>query len=82
MPSLGYLLGDEASGADIGRHLLQDAFYGRIPVEVHARIFGGIRPGIVRGVGEDPSSPTSGARIGCLYGACWLRTWMSTTCAT
>ena len=40
MPSLGYLLGDEASGADIGRHLLQDAFYGRIPVEVHARIFG------------------------------------------
>ncbi|MBL7952880.1 MAG: hypothetical protein JNM62_14315 [Flavobacteriales bacterium] len=44
MPSLGYLLGDEASGADIGRHLLQDAFYGRIPKEVHERIFGGDGP--------------------------------------
>jgi N-acetylglucosamine kinase-like BadF-type ATPase len=41
MPSLGYLLGDEASGADIGRHLLQDAFYGRIPEAVYERIFGG-----------------------------------------
>lgn len=40
MPSLGYLLGDEASGADLGRHLLQDAFYGRIPREVHELIFG------------------------------------------
>lgn len=31
MPSLGYLLGDEGSGADIGRYLLQDAFHDRIP---------------------------------------------------
>lgn len=46
MPSLGYLLGDEASGADIGKHLLQDAFYGRIPEEVRERIFGGMTPNL------------------------------------
>lgn len=44
MPSLGYLLGDEASGADIGRHLLQDAYYRRIPEEVSLRIFGEAPP--------------------------------------
>ena len=40
MPSLGYLLGDEGSGADIGRHLLQDAFHHRIPADMHRRLFG------------------------------------------
>ncbi|HQV74520.1 MAG: hypothetical protein KBA60_03505 [Flavobacteriales bacterium] len=40
MPSLGYLIGDEGSGADIGRHLVQDAFYGRVPRELHASLFG------------------------------------------
>lgn len=40
MPSLGYLIGDEGSGADIGRSLLQDAFYGRIPRELHMDLFG------------------------------------------
>ncbi len=46
MPSLGYLLGDEASGADIGRQLLQDAFYGRIPEDTVQRIFGGAVPAL------------------------------------
>lgn len=40
MPSLGYLLGDEASGADIGRHLLQDVYYQRIPEATRERILG------------------------------------------
>jgi len=40
MPSLGYLLGDEGSGADLGRNLLQDAFYGRIPRPLHEALFG------------------------------------------
>jgi glucosamine kinase len=40
MPSLGYILGDDASGADIGRNLLQDAFYGRIPEQLHLALFG------------------------------------------
>lgn len=40
MPSLGYLLGDEGSGADIGRHLLQDLFYGRIPAAAQELVFG------------------------------------------
>lgn len=44
MPSLGYLLGDEGSGADIGRNLLQDAFYGRIPRPVHELLFGPAGP--------------------------------------
>src|SRR5690606_39215318 len=34
MPSLGYILGDEGSGADIGKTLLQDAFYRRMPPDV------------------------------------------------
>lgn len=40
MPSLGYILGDEGSGADIGVILLQDAFYGRMPADVREFIFG------------------------------------------
>ncbi len=40
MPSLGYILGDEGSGADIGRTLLQDAFYRRMPPEVAEVLFG------------------------------------------
>lgn len=40
MPSLGFILGDEGSGADIGRHLLQDACYGRMPSHVRERLFG------------------------------------------
>lgn len=39
-PSLGYVLGDEGSGADIGRVLLQDAFYRRMPDPVRAGLFG------------------------------------------
>ena len=40
MPSLGYVLGDEGSGADIGRTLLQDAFYRRMPEHVRSQLFG------------------------------------------
>lgn len=40
MPSLGYVLGDEGSGADIGRTLLQDAFYRRMPEHVRTQLFG------------------------------------------
>jgi len=39
-PSLGYVLGDEGSGADIGRALLQDAFYRRMPSHVRMALFG------------------------------------------
>lgn len=40
MPSLGYVLGDEGSGADIGRVLLQDAFYHRMPEDARLALFG------------------------------------------
>ncbi|MBE0642301.1 MAG: hypothetical protein IH599_09705, partial [Bacteroidales bacterium] len=33
-PSLGYLLGDEGSGADLGKILLRDFFYGKVPDEI------------------------------------------------
>lgn len=33
-PSLGYLLGDEGSGADLGKTLLRDIFYGNAPDEI------------------------------------------------
>jgi glucosamine kinase len=44
MPSLGWILGDEGSGADIGRALLQDAFYRRMPTEVMEALFGAEGP--------------------------------------
>lgn len=44
MPSLGYLLGDEGSGADIGKHMLQDTFHGRMPAEVVDLVYGGDVP--------------------------------------
>lgn len=40
MPSLGWMLGDEGSGADIGKQLLSDAVHGRIPERVMFAIFG------------------------------------------
>ncbi|MBK9194304.1 MAG: hypothetical protein IPO17_04790 [Flavobacteriales bacterium] len=40
MPSLGWMLGDEGSGADIGKQLLSDAVHGRIPDRVMLAIFG------------------------------------------
>ncbi|MFN3874449.1 MAG: hypothetical protein ACK4L7_00875, partial [Flavobacteriales bacterium] len=45
-PSLGYVLGDEGSGADIGRALLQDAFYKRMPQEASWALFGPGGPGL------------------------------------
>ncbi|MBL0046197.1 MAG: hypothetical protein IPP33_17925 [Flavobacteriales bacterium] len=39
MPSLGYILGDEGSGADIGKYALIDALHGRMPVEVRDHVF-------------------------------------------
>jgi N-acetylglucosamine kinase-like BadF-type ATPase len=44
MPSLGWVLGDEGSGADIGRTLLQDAFYQRMPQAVSEALFGADGP--------------------------------------
>ena len=39
MPSLGHVLGDEGSGADIGKHLLRDALYGQMPADLVAMLF-------------------------------------------
>lgn len=39
MPSLGFMLGDEGSGADIGRHALIDALHGRMPEELMDLLF-------------------------------------------
>jgi N-acetylglucosamine kinase-like BadF-type ATPase len=40
MPSLGYILGDEGSGADLGRTLLQDVFYRRMPEDAALALLG------------------------------------------
>jgi glucosamine kinase len=40
LPSLGWALGDEGSGADIGRVILQDALYRRMPEELRILLFG------------------------------------------
>ncbi len=39
MPSIGYILGDEGSGADIGKHLLNAALRGRMPQDLMERIW-------------------------------------------
>lgn len=39
MPSLGYLLGDEGSGADLGKTVLIDALHGRAPASVKKAVF-------------------------------------------
>jgi glucosamine kinase len=39
MPSLGWVLGDEGSGADIGRMMLQDAIHRRMPDDLRGMIF-------------------------------------------
>lgn len=42
IPSLGYILGDEGSGADIGRALLRDALRERMPPQVCEAVFGSV----------------------------------------
>ena len=44
MPSLGYLLGDEGSGADLGRHLLNALYYDRLPPGTVGLLFPEGRP--------------------------------------
>ena len=39
MQSLGWLLGDEGSGVHIGRSLLREALYGRLPKDTLTRLF-------------------------------------------
>lgn len=39
MASLGYILGDEGSGADIGKCLVADAFHGRMPLAMCKLLF-------------------------------------------
>jgi N-acetylglucosamine kinase-like BadF-type ATPase len=56
-PSLGYVLGDEGSGADIGRALLQDAFYRRMPDDLRAALFGEEGPSLSAVLEEVYRSP-------------------------
>ncbi|MBL7956902.1 MAG: hypothetical protein JNM49_02985 [Flavobacteriales bacterium] len=56
-PSLGYVLGDEGSGADIGRALLQDAFYRRMPDDLRVRLFGEHGPSLHEVLDEVYRSP-------------------------
>jgi N-acetylglucosamine kinase-like BadF-type ATPase len=57
MPSLGWVLGDEGSGADIGRTLLQDAFYRRMPTDLSEAMFGASGPDLERVVNDVYRSP-------------------------
>lgn len=56
MPSLGYVLGDEGSGADIGKHLLRDALYGALPDALFKALFpeGADLPAILEAVHRSP----------------------------
>lgn len=50
-PSLGYLLGDEGSGAWLGRHLLRDWLYGILPPELSEAMY--VDYGIALGLERD-----------------------------
>lgn len=52
IPSLGYIIGDEGSGADIGRQLFRDLFQGRMPEEVQQALFGDAVPDVQEVVAE------------------------------
>lgn len=39
MPSLGFILGDEGSGADIGKQVLRDALYDQLPAAIAKELF-------------------------------------------
>lgn len=39
VPSVGWILGDEGSGADIGKRLLRDALRGNVPMDVMHAVF-------------------------------------------
>jgi len=52
IPSLGYIIGDEGSGADIGKQLYRDLFQGRIPEEVQQAVFGNDVPDLQQVVAE------------------------------
>lgn len=39
MPSLGWILGDEGSGADLGKRMITDALTGRLPEEMRHLLF-------------------------------------------
>lgn len=60
MPSLGYILGDEGSGADIGKHLLHDALYGLLPSPLDRMLFrdGLGLPAILETLHRGPSPQT------------------------
>lgn len=40
MPSLGFIIGDEGSGADIGKQLYRDVFQHRMPEDLRTALFG------------------------------------------
>jgi N-acetylglucosamine kinase-like BadF-type ATPase len=63
MPSLGYVLGDEGSGADIGRVLLQDAFYRRMPEDLIAALFGADGPALPQIIEEVYRSPSPARQL-------------------
>ncbi|MBK8613043.1 MAG: hypothetical protein IPN85_06045 [Flavobacteriales bacterium] len=44
MPSLGYIIGDEGSGADIGKQVYRDLFQGRMPEDIREALFGAEGP--------------------------------------
>lgn len=46
IPSLGYIIGDEGSGADIGKQLFRDLFQGRMPEDVQEQLFGHAVPAL------------------------------------
>ena len=71
MPSLGYILGDEGSGADIGRTLLQDAFYRRMPDDVLQLLFGANGPSLEAVIADIHSSTAPSRSLAAYTGLLW-----------
>ena len=52
VPSLGYLMGDEGSGADIGKHFLRDLFNRRIPIDLIVKVFPNGNPALAKTISQ------------------------------
>lgn len=52
VPSLGYLLGDEGGGSDIGKHFLNDFFNARVPIELIVKVFPNGNPALAKTISE------------------------------
>ncbi len=67
-PALGYILGDECSGAWFGKRILKDYFYGQLPEELASELSGYLPEDTGLALREIYSSATANALLAGVFG--------------